>query len=54
MSNTETKPFIRHQDLPSEVVPILIDIVTAPEWERYAQSLTEAQRVFTENVFYWG
>jgi len=46
MSNTSPQPFIRHKDLPSEVVPVLIDVVTVDGWERYAQNLTEAQRVF--------
>ena len=46
MSNAVSQPFIRHQDLPSEVVPVIIDIVSATEWERYAQTLTEPQRVF--------
>jgi len=48
MSNTASQPFIRQKDLPSEVVPVLIDVVTAAGWERYAQTLTEAQRVFAE------
>lgn len=46
MPKTSLQPFIRHQDLPSEVVPVRVDIVTAETWERYAVSLTEAQRVF--------
>ena len=46
MSTTASQPFIRHQDLPSEVVPIIVDIVTPADWERHAASLTEAQRVF--------
>lgn len=46
MSNAAPQSFIRHQDLPSEVVPIILDVVTAIEWDRYANSLTDAQRVF--------
>jgi len=46
MSNAAKPPFIHHQDLPSEAVPVIIDVLTAAEWERYAESLTQAQRVF--------
>lgn len=46
MSNTAAQPFVRHQDLPSEVVPVHVDVVTTAGWERFSQSLTEAQRVF--------
>ncbi|MEP3654125.1 MAG: leucyl aminopeptidase family protein [Litorimonas sp.] len=46
MSKTPSLPFIRHQDLPSEVVPVIVDVLTAVSWERFAGSLTEAQRVF--------
>ena len=54
MSNTASQPFIRQKDLPSEVVPVLIDVVTAAGWERYAQTLTEAQRVFAEERKFTG
>ncbi len=54
MSNTASQPFIRQKDLPSEVVPVLIDVVTAAGWERYAQTLTEAQRVFAEERKFMG
>ncbi len=46
MSNAAKLPFIHHQDLPSEAVPVIIDVLTSAEWERYAESLTQAQRVF--------
>ncbi len=48
MSSTAAQPFIRRQDLPSEVVPVLIDVLTPETWTRHAQSLTEAQRVFAK------
>ncbi len=48
MSNLSAQPFIRQQDLPSEAVPIVVDVVTADDWERYAGSLPEAQRVFAQ------
>ena len=48
MSNAASQPFIRHQDLPSEVVPVIIDVVTAETWDRHARSLTDAQRVFAK------
>ncbi len=54
MSNTAPQPFIRHKDLPSEVVPVLIDVVTAEGWERYAQTLTDAQRVFAKERNFTG
>lgn len=54
MSNAASQPFIRHQDLPSEVVPVIIDVVTAVEWERYAQSLTDPQRVFADERSFSG
>ena len=46
MSEAASQPFIRHQDLPSEVVPILLDLIGSSDWERYAKSLTDAQRMF--------
>ena len=46
MSNAVALPFIRQQDLPSEAAPVRIDFLTEADWERYAPSLTEAQRVF--------
>ncbi len=46
MTHTTPQPFIRRQDLPSEVVPVLIDVVTPGSWTRYASSLTQAQQVF--------
>ena len=48
MSKPTSHPFIRHQDLPSEVVPVIVDVVTADVWDRYAVSLTEPQRVFAK------
>lgn len=46
MSITVSNPFILHNDLPSEAVPVIIDAITPVEWERYSESLTEPQRVF--------
>ena len=46
MSEAPPQPFIRHQDLPSEVVPVLLDIIGSDDWDRYAKSLSKAQRVF--------
>ncbi|GGX65154.1 aminopeptidase [Litorimonas cladophorae] len=46
MSQTASSPFIHHSDLPSEVVPVVIDVITPSTWERYAEGLSEAQRVF--------
>lgn len=46
MSEAASQPFIRHQDLPSEVVPVFLELIRTDDWERYAKSLTEAQRVF--------
>jgi len=54
MSNTASQPFIPQKDLPSEVVPVLIDVVTAAGWDRYAQTLTDAQRVFAEERKFTG
>ena len=52
MSISASQPFIRHQDLPSDAVPVVVDVVTAAEWERISQNLTEAQRIFaTEDKF---
>ena len=48
MLSTAKTPFIRHQDLPSEVVPVVIDVFSSTDWERYAESLTESQRVFAQ------
>ena len=48
MSNATSKPFIRKQDLPSEVVPIVVDVVTTEDWSRFSANLTEAQRVFAD------
>lgn len=46
MSKTASQPFIRYKDLPSDVVPVLVDVVTSETWARYSASLTEAQQVF--------
>jgi len=46
MSNRASQPFIRHQDLPSEAVPVIVDVVTKSDWERVSTQLTEAQRVY--------
>ena len=48
MSQLAAQPFVRHQDLPSDVIPVIIDLVTADIWERYSSGLTEAQRVFAQ------
>ena len=48
MSTTVSQPFIRHQDLPSDAVPVVVDVITLSEWERYSQNLTEAQLVFAK------
>ena len=54
MSNTALQPFIRRQDLPSEVVPVIVDVLTPETWARHAQSLTEAQRVFADERSFQG
>ena len=54
MSSTARPPFIRRQDLPSEVVPVLIDILTPESWARHSPSLTQAQRVFAEERSFKG
>ena len=46
MSKAASQPFIRHQDLPSEVVPVLLDVISSDDWSRYSNSLSDAQRVF--------
>ena len=46
MSEAASQLFIRHQDLPSEVVPVVLDLISAADWDRYVKSLSEAQRVF--------
>jgi leucyl aminopeptidase len=46
MSDATSQSFIRRQDLPSAVVPVILDIIGSSHWDRYAKSLTEAQRVF--------
>ena len=46
MSKNASHPFIRHQDLPSEAVPVIVDVLTASDWARFSQNLTPAQRVF--------
>ena len=46
MSEAALQPFIRHQDLPSEVVPVFLDLINSADWDRYAKSLSDAQRVF--------
>ncbi len=46
MSDHASRPFIRHQDLPSDVVPVSVDVLTAAEWGRFSKNLTEAQQVF--------
>ena len=52
MSQSASQPFIRHQDLPSDAVPVVVDVMTASEWERISQNLSEAQRVYAqENKF---
>jgi len=32
MPQSASQPFIRHQDLPSEAVPVLVDGVAAQDW----------------------
>jgi len=54
MLDAASQPFIRHKDLPSEVVPVLVDVVTAEGWDRYASNLTEAQRVFADERKFTG
>ena len=46
MSTTAPQPFIFHKDLPSQVVPVVVDVVSSSTWSQYAETLTEAQRVF--------
>ena len=46
MSTHASQPFIRHEDLPSDVVPVSIDVLTPVEWSRFSQNLTPAQQVF--------
>lgn len=46
MPNITSSPFILHQDLPSEAVPISIDVMRPESWERYKSKLTEAQQTF--------
>ena len=46
MSKAASQPFIRHQDLPSDIVPVLVDVISSEDWARYSKSLTDAQRVF--------
>ena len=47
MFEHESQPFIRHQDLPSDAVPVLIDVLTANSWSRFAKTLTPAQQIFS-------
>jgi len=42
MSKNASHPFIRHQDLPSEAVPVIVDVLTASDWARFSQNLTPA------------
>lgn len=46
MSNITSCPFILHQDLPSEAVPLSIDALRPESWDRYKAKLTEAQQIF--------
>ncbi len=46
MPQTTPQSFIYHKDLPSEVVPVLIDVISTSDWDRYSETLTEPQRVF--------
>jgi len=54
MSISEFHPFIRHQDLPSDAVPVVIDVIQSRDWDRYAQNLTAAQLVFAEEHIFKG
>ena len=33
MSEAALQPFIRHQDLPSEVVPVFLDLINSADWD---------------------
>ena len=48
MINLTATPFILHKDLPSEVVPIKIDVLRPDNWETYKGALTEAQARFAD------
>ncbi len=48
MINLTATPFILHKDLPSEVVPVKIDVLRPENWEKYKGSLTEAQARFAD------
>ena len=48
MINLTATPFILHKDLPSEVVPIKIDVLRPDNWEAYKGALTEAQARFAD------
>lgn len=54
MKNHTAKPFILHKDLPSEVVPIKIDVLRPDQWERYKSGLTEAQLTFASEHNFTG
>jgi len=46
MPESSSQPFIHQKDLPSEVVPVFVDIISTSDWGRFSQNLTEPQRVF--------
>ena len=47
MSDHASQPFIRHQDLPSDAVPVIIDVITSDGWLRFSEKLTAAQQSFS-------
>ena len=51
MSEHASQPFIRHQDLPSDVVPVLIDVLTAVEWARFSKNLTLSRQSIIIHTF---
>ena len=48
MINLTATPFILHKDLPSEVVPVKIEVLRPDNWEAYKATLTEAQARFAD------
>ncbi len=54
MPHTSPMSFIHHKDLPSEAVPVVVDVVLTSNWARYAEGLTEAQRVFSDAQVFTG
>jgi len=48
MINLTATPFILHKDLPSEVVPIKIDVLRPDNWEAYKGALTQARARFAD------